>query len=437
MRLAEYPDDIGFATAIGIAAAPSLHCGRMRGLPANLVGEARIFRHLGISKPLISALALRAADNGTTLEAELLASGAVSETTYYEALAETLALPFLCELEPERVVDLDGADSQFTEPTMLRLHFPSRPPITAIVPSARKLDDLRDRLGRLPSLRAMLAVTSPSALRAALWQAGGRRRTREATDRLFVAAPEFSARVTFWGRQGFYTGLILSALAAFAILFPVAALLLLHLVLSLIFLAAFLIRFQALVRHGRPAVTSMPAQPVTPRPVYSVFVALYREAVVVPQLVATLDRLAWPRTLLDIKLICEADDRETIDALRAARLGPQYEIVEVPPSLPRTKPKALTYALPAARGEFLVIYDAEDRIDPYQLEEAWRTFAAGPETLACLQAPLVVTNARESWLSALFALEYAGLFRGLLPLLAASRLPMPLGGTSNHFRGLM
>jgi cellulose synthase/poly-beta-1,6-N-acetylglucosamine synthase-like glycosyltransferase len=54
--------------------------------------------------------------------------------------------------------------------------------------------------------------------------------------------------------------------------------------------------------------------------------------------------------------------------------------------------------------------------------------------VACLQAPLVVANGRESWLSGLFALEYAGLFRRMLPLLGAARMPMPLGGTSNHFR---
>ena len=52
---------------------------------------------------------------------------------------------------------------------------------------------------------------------------------------------------------------------------------------------------------------------------------------------------------------------------------------------------------------------------------------------AC-RPPLIITNARQSWWSALFALEYAGLFRGLLPMLSLTGLPLPLGGTSNHFR---
>ena len=46
----------------------------------------------------------------------------------------------------------------------------------------------------------------------------------------------------------------------------------------------------------------------------------------------------------------------------------------------------------------------------------------------------MVENARESWLTALFAGEYAGQFGLMLPLLARLKLPMPLGGTSNHFR---
>lgn len=51
-----------------------------------------------------------------------------------------------------------------------------------------------------------------------------------------------------------------------------------------------------------------------------------------------------------------------------------------------------------------------------------------------LQAQLVITNGRQNWLAAQFAGEYAGLFTVLLPALARWRLPMPLGGTSNHFR---
>ncbi|RYE71975.1 MAG: glycosyltransferase, partial [Oxalobacteraceae bacterium] len=113
---------------------------------------------------------------------------------------------------------------------------------------------------------------------------------------------------------------------------------------------------------------------------------------------------------------------------------PGFQIVLVPPSLPRTKPKALNVALPLATGEFLVLYDAEDRPDPEQLHAAFQAFRHGGPRLACVQAPLVIGNGTCSWLSGHFAMEYAALFRGFLPWLAREGLPLPLGGTSNHFR---
>ena len=92
------------------------------------------------------------------------------------------------------------------------------------------------------------------------------------------------------------------------------------------------------------------------------------------------------------------------------------------------------YALPTTSGEFVVLYDAEDRPHPMQLQEAWLRFSTSDENLACLQAPLVIANGAQGWLSSMFAFEYAALFRGLLPFLSRGRLLFPLGGTSNHFR---
>lgn len=51
-----------------------------------------------------------------------------------------------------------------------------------------------------------------------------------------------------------------------------------------------------------------------------------------------------------------------------------------------------------------------------------------------MQATLCISNAREGLIARSFALEYAALFRGLLPWLARYGLMLPLGGTSNHFR---
>lgn len=170
-------------------------------------------------------------------------------------------------------------------------------------------------------------------------------------------------------------------------------------------------------------------------PVYTILCPLYREAVIVPDLAAALDRIDYPREFLDIKLLVEADDDDTVEAaLEAARTRPQVEVIALAPAAPRTKPKALNAGLSRARGAYLAVFDAEDRPHPMQLRAAIAAFEDGGDALACVQAPLSIDNPSASWVSTQFAAEYAVQFREILPLLAALGLPLPLGGSSNHFR---
>lgn len=437
MRLEEYPDNSGMATGNDLPVERSRADTAAAGFAPALKQEGRLLLQMGIGKPSIARAMQLARSHGTTVEEELLASGEIDETIYFEALAETLGLDFITDIDPRRVQDIEGLDIQIARPEILRVHHASHPPVTVIVPTLERLAGLAALLQRTPLLRSSLAVSTPSAVRDAAWRAGGHRRVSGVTRALFETAPLHSARITFWGKQGFYTGVMLCVMVAMAVVLPLISMLMLHIVLTLFFLANLLVRFCAL--SGAPLHKyrkRMPPSPDTagPLPVYSVLVALYKEENVVAQLIHALDQLDWPRSRLDIKLICEEDDAATIAALRALRLRREYEIVLVPAQMPRTKPKALSYALPGVRGTYVAVYDAEDRPHPGQLREAHAAFAAAPQRVICLQAPLVITNARQSWWSALFALEYAGLFRGLLPMLSLAGLPLPLGGTSNHFR---
>jgi len=170
-------------------------------------------------------------------------------------------------------------------------------------------------------------------------------------------------------------------------------------------------------------------------PTYTILCPLYREANVVADLVTALALIDYPSSALDIKLLVEGDDHATIDAaLRASANAPHIEVVIVPPAAPRTKPKALNAGLARARGAYTVVYDAEDRPHPQQLRAALAAFEDGGPDLACVQAPLSIDNADASWIARQFAAEYAIQFRELLPMLARFKLPLPLGGTSNHFR---
>jgi cellulose synthase/poly-beta-1,6-N-acetylglucosamine synthase-like glycosyltransferase len=132
--------------------------------------------------------------------------------------------------------------------------------------------------------------------------------------------------------------------------------------------------------------------------------------------------------------VLEADDRETWEALDAIEMPGFVEVIVAPPGRPRTKPRALNVALPLARGEFTVIYDAEDVPDPGQLRMAVDAFARQPPDVACLQARLTIDNTDDSWLTRLFTIEYAALFDVFNPGLAEIGSPIALGGTSNHFR---
>jgi len=59
---------------------------------ARLKCEARLLHVLGISKPLIARMAKRAAANGTSVEAELLASGVIEEEAYFAGLGADVRL---------------------------------------------------------------------------------------------------------------------------------------------------------------------------------------------------------------------------------------------------------------------------------------------------------------------------------------------------------
>jgi cellulose synthase/poly-beta-1,6-N-acetylglucosamine synthase-like glycosyltransferase len=142
----------------------------------------------------------------------------------------------------------------------------------------------------------------------------------------------------------------------------------------------------------------------------------------------------YPPEKLDVKLVVEADDAETRAAIAARKTRMPIEVIVAPAEGPRTKPKALNVALPFARGSFTVVYDAEDRPQADQLRRALQTFCAAGPDLACVQACLCIDNTADSWLARLFTAEYAGQFDVFLPGIATLHLPLPLGGSSNHFR---
>ncbi|MFN4143818.1 glycosyltransferase [Aestuariivirga sp.] len=264
----------------------------------------------------------------------------------------------------------------------------------------------------------------------------GRFLAQEAALGLARRKPIFSARQRLTSEQA---SVLLLGAAIFALgmaLLPLGTLLMLASGVGGVFFLA-VVALRVLCLLPPPATERRRrAAPLTPEqlPTYSVLVPLFRETPVLPQLLGALQRLQYPSTKLDIKLILEEEDVAMQRALAMRPLPRHFEVIVVPAGRPQTKPRALNYALQFCRGELVTIYDAEDIPEPDQLRKAAQRFAEAPPELACLQAGLAFYNAGENWLARQFTAEYALLFQVLLPVLASHRLPLLLGGTSNHFR---
>jgi len=397
-----------------------------------------LLRRLAVSPGDAAYVTLLARGNGTDFQTELLASGLIDETSFYRALAEEIGAGHAGVVEQDRLIISDEAAvsclRRRARPLTVKLAGRDGATSYLLVPDGIPLDRLRRMIADHPNIAGWLKIVSPDVLRAALFSRVRLLLARRATSDLFDRFPDLSARLVANGWQSLVLGGALVALLVALWLQPAGTWLVLHIFFTVFFLACVGLRFAASLSARQPRIEALAAPPAAELPVYSVLVALHREAEIVPELVAALERIEWPKSKLEIKLVCEADDLQTLDALRALALPRNMAVVEVPVFGPRTKPKALAYALPLASGEFVVLYDAEDHPHPQQLLGAWRKFRELPPEVACVQAPLEVSNGNAGFIARMFAFEYAGLFRGMLPWLASRRMFVPLGGTSNHFR---
>ncbi len=266
-------------------------------------------------------------------------------------------------------------------------------------------------------------------------------RVRFSTDGLFAAMPALSARSTLSARQRdwFIAGGV--ALLVSAVLAPDFTVVVVIGVCTLAYAASMAVRIWLyLTSLGGPELVKFSDNEARAArdevlKTYTVMVPAFREPEVMPSLVANLRKLDYPAARLQVLLLLETDDLATIAAAREA-IGPARDlrILLVPPGGPRTKPKALNYGLTHATGTYLTIFDAEDRPDPLQLRKAALAFSKSDPSVACLQARLGFFNGGQNLITRWFQVEYSMWFRQMLPGLGKLGAPIPLGGTSNHFR---
>jgi len=285
-----------------------------------------------------------------------------------------------------------------------------------------------------------VAVTSKFDVLWTLQKHFGAEMTRAALSSLADAAPEYSASTVITRRQVMALGIGASAVLLGIFLFPTPTIIAINSIVAVFYLLTFglraLLSWFGAARAAEYKITGAQVHALDDAelPHYTVLVPMYKEPEVLPILANALRKLNYPRSKLDIKLLLEEGDHETIEAAKKLQLESIFEIVRVPPSQPQTKPKACNYGLHFAQGEFITIFDAEDKPEPDQLKKVVLAFRKAPANVACIQARLNYYNRDENWLTRMFTLEYSTWFDLLLPGLEALRIPIPLGGTSNHFR---
>ncbi len=394
--------------------------------------ELDCVRHL-LSPATQDWAAQRAERLGVGADRAVISAGILDDETYARALATELGVAF------EPLETLSRSRCLLSDAELIDKAASGLLPIadetgagTSIVlaPRGTGARGLIRLIRSEPAKAAHFRLTTTARFNRFLLRAGGDALVRHAAQALKTRWPALSAA----SRRGFSPsiGAIAAVTVTAAVLAPAPVQFILELVLSTIFLGWLGLRLiGALVEPPRPR----PAPRLSDRelPTYSIIAALYREATSVGGLLAALERLDYPAEKLDVILAVEADDAETREALNGIKTRFPLTVIDVPPGGPRTKPKALNVALPFARGTFTVIYDAEDRPDPEQLHLALQAFLSGDRQLACVQARLCIDNTADSWLARYFTAEYAGQFDVFLPGLSSLQVPLPLGGTSNHF----
>ena len=426
------------------------------------LGQLLIERGLATETDVELALAEQQREGGY-LGRHLLLAGVVQRRDMYQALAEQwgTALVDLVASPPQTdlVANLDhewALSSQW-------LPYRQNGDVTVIVTSASPTEELLSEAREMFGPRIEVLATTDWDIQQALQASFRREMLYDAADKLSVEDPQVSARVALTTWQKVLPALLLAALVIGLLLNVRSTVVVVLFIANISF--AISILFKSLASINAPIVrakqrlaqrklqrwrTELGVEhqehriPDSELPVYTILIPAFHEANIIAKLIENIGALDYPRSKLEVLLLLEEDDQETIAAAKAAAPPVNVRILVVPRGNPQTKPRACNYGLAMASGEFVVIYDAEDRPEPDQLRKAIASFRederirrdVDPQArpLVCVQAALNYFNAEHNVLTRMFAVEYSHWFDSMLPGMEGTGIPLPLGGTSNHFR---
>jgi glycosyltransferase XagB len=399
------------------------------------LGEILKSQKLINDEQLCYALALQK-QNGDRLGDILVSTGMIGYYDLYKSIATHYRLAFVNLIE--QAPDSSLLKSEHIEDYVRLNMLPWRRDVQSVcIATCDPNPEVRAWAKRHFGDNCHFAITSPFDIRKSVEARFGKLLEDKSRLSLWNKAPDASARITVQPKQKRLILFLMLGMAFFAIGSPVA---------SALGVIIFCHVAYAITMLFKAWIFAMGSKPITrpdwdrllatlderTLPVYTILIPMYREAETLPRMLENMRRLDYPPSKLDIKLVLEADDTETLDAAYAIKPSYHFDIIRVPPSAPRTKPKACNYALRFARGEFVTVFDADDCPEPSQLKKAVYMFRNGDPDMACLQARLNYYNFNDNWITRSFSLEYTILFHFMLYGLQRLSIPIPLGGTSNH-----
>ena len=222
------------------------------------------------------------------------------------------------------------------------------------------------------------------------------------------------------GQRNFLIGLVIAAVIGFVLNVQLTLTAIIA-VFTLLYLVAVIYRAYLFTRSSKTdaleIVTDEEALvvPDSELPFYTILIPAYNEAEVIIKLVENLSQMEYPANRLEVLLLVEADDDETLDALRTAQPPPQFKLVVIPPAEPRTKPKALNFGLtlPAASSSPSTTL----RTSPTPsscAERRWRWAGTDPRSRAS-RPSCRIGNPTQNIITRWFTVEYAMWFSFFLP----------------------
>ncbi|GAA0741659.1 hypothetical protein GCM10010199_67520 [Dactylosporangium roseum] len=180
----------------------------------------------------------------------------------------------------------------------------------------------------------------------------------------------------------------------------------------------------------------VPDQRVTPQLSFTAILPARHEEEVIQATIARAASADYPPHLVQILVVCSADDVGTIEQAQAQiarlrQLGRGNVDVVVFDDGPINKPHGLNTALRYAQHDIVAIFDAEDEVEP-QLFDIVNTIMV-TEQVSVVQAGVQLMNFDSNWYSTFNVLEYFFWFRSRLHYHAKNGA-ITLGGNTVFFQ---